>query len=310
MAKDRFESLDLNLLKVFMVLMQQKNMRKASTLLHVSQPAISQSLQKLRFHFDDPLFVKVSQGLKPTAFALELSHSITPHYDALKSAVNSRQEFDPRKIEHTLRIALVATVQTVLAGPLYRILREQAPNATLELLPWNLATFDEIRYDRILMGVSIEKEAHKEVYAHSLLPLEGQLIVRQDHPIKKTRIKPSELEGAEIAAFVTPGWNDNFSYAQQVMRRYGVHCDVAFKSEVLDTVLDVVSQSDLIMPHSNLFPIERFPHLRAIDVDIPLEKKQLTIQSYYHTKDRNSDVIQWLNNIVFELLNQQANKHS
>lgn len=58
MAKDLFHTLDLNLLKTFMVLMQERNMRKASQRLFVSQPAISQALQKLRNHFDDELFVK------------------------------------------------------------------------------------------------------------------------------------------------------------------------------------------------------------------------------------------------------------
>ncbi|WP_306301651.1 LysR family transcriptional regulator [Vibrio halioticoli] len=44
MAKDRFNTLDLNLLKTFLVLSQELNMRKASERLFVSQPAISQAL--------------------------------------------------------------------------------------------------------------------------------------------------------------------------------------------------------------------------------------------------------------------------
>lgn len=63
MAKDRFANLDLNLLRTFLVLFQELNMRKASVRLNVSQPAISQALQRLRHHFDDELFVKVRSGL-------------------------------------------------------------------------------------------------------------------------------------------------------------------------------------------------------------------------------------------------------
>ena len=69
MAKDLFHTLDLNLLKTFMILMQEKNMRKVSQRLFVSQPAISQALQKLRNHFDDELFVKFFLlGLIPNEF--------------------------------------------------------------------------------------------------------------------------------------------------------------------------------------------------------------------------------------------------
>lgn len=63
MKKDLHTSLDLNLLKIFLIIYQELNMRKASERLFVSQPAISQSLTKLRNHFDDELFVKVPKGL-------------------------------------------------------------------------------------------------------------------------------------------------------------------------------------------------------------------------------------------------------
>ncbi len=61
--------MDLNLLRTFLVLSQDLNTRKSSDRLFVSQPAISQALQKLRYHLNDDLFVKVPNGLKPTLFA-------------------------------------------------------------------------------------------------------------------------------------------------------------------------------------------------------------------------------------------------
>lgn len=284
-------------------------MRKASALLHVSQPAISQSLQKLRFHFADDLFVKVTHGLEPTPFALELSASITPHFDALKTAVNSHQQFDPSKIDHPIRIALVATVQTLLAGPLFRVMREQAPNATLELLPWGSQTFEEIKYGRTLLGVTVDKEAPRELYGNFLMPVTGRFIVRKDHPIAEAIVKPERLEGVELASFVTPGWNDHFSYAKEVLKGFGVNTHVSFRSEALDAVIDVVSQSDLVFAHSTLFPIERYPHLRFIDVDIPITRKQVDLHSYYHIKDRNNPIVSWLNSLILEMLKQQSDKH-
>ncbi|MGR5222554.1 LysR family transcriptional regulator [Vibrio parahaemolyticus] len=40
-AKNRFTNLDLNLLKVFKILFEEQNMRKAAERLFVSQPAVS-----------------------------------------------------------------------------------------------------------------------------------------------------------------------------------------------------------------------------------------------------------------------------
>ena len=68
MAKDLYTSLDLNLLRTFVILSQELNMRKASERLFVSQPAVSQALQKLRNHFNDDLFVKNAPWLKTDGF--------------------------------------------------------------------------------------------------------------------------------------------------------------------------------------------------------------------------------------------------
>ncbi|WP_242620358.1 LysR family transcriptional regulator [Shewanella maritima] len=70
-------------------------MRKATERLNVSQPAISQALQKLRFHFQDDLFVKVPQGLSSTPFADQLAQDIAPHLDGLATILNEKNTFEP-----------------------------------------------------------------------------------------------------------------------------------------------------------------------------------------------------------------------
>ncbi len=65
MPNDRFSQLDLNLLRTFMILYQEQNMRKAAHRLKVSQPAVSKALQRLREHFGNELFVKTPTGYNP-----------------------------------------------------------------------------------------------------------------------------------------------------------------------------------------------------------------------------------------------------
>ncbi|AJR08827.1 LysR family transcriptional regulator [Photobacterium gaetbulicola] len=69
----QLDNFDLNLLKVLVVLLQEKNTRKAAERLGISQPAVSRALVKIRSHFDDPLFIRQPRGLKltPKAQGLE-----------------------------------------------------------------------------------------------------------------------------------------------------------------------------------------------------------------------------------------------
>ena len=66
-------TLDLNFLKAFDVLMDEKNVSKAAERLAITQPAMSGILVRLRESFDDPLFVRVQRGVVPTNRALALA---------------------------------------------------------------------------------------------------------------------------------------------------------------------------------------------------------------------------------------------
>lgn len=311
MAKDLYSTLDLNLLRTFVVLMQEKNMRKASQRLFVSQPAISQSLQKLRNHFSDELFVKVSTGLEPTPFAESMAKAITPHLHGLEQSLNHTYQFDPALIEHKLRIALSPIVMICLSGPLFRLIREQAPHAELELVSWSNSTIDDIAKGEILLGVGYETLiSNKEVYQAKLLDLIGRIFVRNDHPLTKKIITPKELDGYEFASLISPGWNDNFSYTAQKLSDLGIEYKVGFRSELVMAIVDVIQHTDMYFPHSNLFPIEQFPSLRSIDLDVDGKPHVKPIYCHTHIKYRHTDITQWLFNLIQSVLKQQANKHS
>lgn len=73
-------TLDLNLLKAFDVLMDEKNVSKAAERLAITQPAMSGILVRLRESFDDPLFVRVQRGVVPTNRALALAQPIKQRF--------------------------------------------------------------------------------------------------------------------------------------------------------------------------------------------------------------------------------------
>ncbi|WP_047049863.1 LysR family transcriptional regulator [Vibrio mexicanus] len=305
MAKDLFYNLDLNLLRTFIVLAQELNMRKASERLHVSQPAISQSLQKLRNHFDDELFVKVRTGLEPTAMAECLVEAITPHIDGLAAALNDSQEFHPELIEQTIRISITSIVLSGISGLLYKKIREQAPNAKIELLTWTKSTLKEISKGQVQLGISYDAPHTKEVYSHPLTTISPKVIVRQNHPLAALdSISLKDVVDYDIAALMVPNWSDTESIAQRVLKESGFDVKVGVRSEMLLALIDIIQISDMYLPHSSLFPIHQFPSLKSIDVEVEQKYRSFNISSYHHTKDRNSSLIKWLNKLIRESLNE------
>ena len=62
-------TLDLNLVRIFDALMEDRNVRRAGLRLGVTQSAVSHALNRLRYHLNDELFVRTRAGMIPTVRA-------------------------------------------------------------------------------------------------------------------------------------------------------------------------------------------------------------------------------------------------
>jgi DNA-binding transcriptional LysR family regulator len=87
--------LDLNLLVVFNQLLQQRRVSKVAEHLGVSQPAVSNSLAKLRKLLGDELFLRTPQGMQPTPYADQLAESVSYALAMIHSGLNQRSSFEP-----------------------------------------------------------------------------------------------------------------------------------------------------------------------------------------------------------------------
>ncbi|GLK90393.1 LysR family transcriptional regulator [Pseudomonas turukhanskensis] len=77
-CEDTFDALDLNLLMVFLRIYKERSVTLAAKSLGVTQPAVSNSLAKLREKFGDPLFTRVGRGVSPTHAADKIAAELCP----------------------------------------------------------------------------------------------------------------------------------------------------------------------------------------------------------------------------------------
>lgn len=109
---------DLNLFVVFATIFQERSLTRAAEVLHVTQPAVSASLSRLRELFDDPLFVRCHQGVQPTNLAKTL---IKPIYDGLQTLEMTFQEaeqFNPATSTRTFNFSVGDLAEVLFLTPL------------------------------------------------------------------------------------------------------------------------------------------------------------------------------------------------
>lgn len=125
------DELDLHQLRVLDALFREHSLTRAAEALNTNQPALSKTLARLRRYLDDPLFIRVSLRMEPTAKALGLEAPIRALLDDLQLLRSERVPFDPRKSNRTFSFFIVDAGVIVLVPPIVKILLAQAPDVQL-----------------------------------------------------------------------------------------------------------------------------------------------------------------------------------
>ena len=118
---------DLNLLIVFDAVMREKHVTRAAKRIGMTQPAVSNALNRLRYIAKDDLFIRSPAGVVPTARALELSPPIRQAINLVENAFDPTT-FDPKSSNDVFNIAISNYTASILFPILAQLLEREAPN--------------------------------------------------------------------------------------------------------------------------------------------------------------------------------------
>lgn len=124
--------IDLNLLVILDALLGEQHVTRAAERLHLSQPAVSHALARLRDLLGDPLLVRAGSGLVPTARALELAAPLAETLAQVQSLL-APNTFDPASARRTFRLAMSDYGAAIILPGLIRTLRKEAPGIDLQI---------------------------------------------------------------------------------------------------------------------------------------------------------------------------------
>jgi DNA-binding transcriptional LysR family regulator len=140
---------DLNLLVYLDVLLREFNVTRAAEELGISQPAMSNSLRRLRDLFDDPLLVRTSDGMTPTDRALELQPLVRNVLAAAEIAVLPKTLFDAAASDRIFRIMASDYTEVTLLPQLLTRLRREAPGIRLDIMTPSDVSFHDVERGKV-----------------------------------------------------------------------------------------------------------------------------------------------------------------
>jgi DNA-binding transcriptional LysR family regulator len=186
-----FKTLDLNLLRVFDAVMEERSVLRASHKVALSQSAVSHSLARLREMLEDELFVRTASGMQPTTRALTMAPQVREALRSLEAAVEL-PTFDPAVSTKQFTLAANDFITMVLASSLLKILGGEAPSIDLTIKPvTRIDLAEQIDLGRIDVAIGVFSDPPNRFRTAFLFEYDDVLIVggkRKLEPLDKAKL--------------------------------------------------------------------------------------------------------------------------
>jgi DNA-binding transcriptional LysR family regulator len=200
--------LDLNLLRVFDAVMEERSVLRASQRICLSQSAVSHALARLREVLGDELFIRTPNGMQPTARALTMAPLVRQAWQSLETAVGA-PKFEPDKATRRFTIAVSDFVTIVMVPRLLSLLRQEAPLIDLVIRPDSTTDLAE-QIDLGHIDAAIGTFSHKATRFRSqaLFACDDVLIAKSSRHLGKLSL--AALSKLPIAAVSLHGEHNAF----------------------------------------------------------------------------------------------------
>ncbi|TGN41083.1 LysR family transcriptional regulator [Marinobacter confluentis] len=283
--------LDLNLLHVFDTIYREGSLTRAAKALHLTQPAVSHSLSRLREHFDDPLFSRQGNQMVPTPLARRFLESMRPGLTQIQSAVNQFHAFDPASQRKTYSLALRDILESTFLPQLMKRLEDypeleissqRIPRRDMETL---LAAGKLDFAVDVLLPVS-KQTAHERLRRDRLVVLARAHHPLTDGPLSMDRyleakhvLVSSRTEGPGIEDFE--------------LSRFGVQRQIRLRCQHYYAACRVVENSDLLLTMPETYAriiVERS------DIQIltpPADLPDIDVHLYWHKAYEREPALIW-----------------
>lgn len=284
--------IDLNLLVALEALLAERNVTRAARRLHLSQPALSAQLARLRGMFGDPLLLPTARGMVPTRRALELEEPLRRALEGVRGVVAAGASFDPAAARLTVSIAGSDYSQVALLLPLLRALAVEAPGITLAWRTLDAAALmAQMERGEIDLALMTPETAPERLRIRPLCQERYVAILRRDHPLA--------AEGLDLDRYcaldhvmVSPQGGGLVGPADAALAAHGRRRRVALSAPGFLVVPEIIAASDMVA----LVP-ERIARLQAGRLALfepPVPVPGFTIAMVWHDRGDAHPALRWL----------------
>lgn len=293
--------IDLNLFRVLDAIYSHGGVSAAARVLHLTQPAVTHALKRLRDQLGDPLFVRQGNRWLPTEKVRTMMPAVQTHLKGLHASAHAQPRFDPAQLDRELVVGFRDILESIALPSLLARLEQQAPQ--LRVVSCRVGADEverELAAGTVDLVVDRPLRASAQIARKRLLDETLVVVMRADHAYAK-QLSRSEYMGARHVAVsalgeanaldLLLGQNGMFRQVQLVSQHYFAACQIAAATHMLLTVPRSYANH-----LATLLPIAVRP--------LPIRLKAFPILAYWHASKNDDRAHAWFRQRVFEAITE------
>ncbi|WP_326534620.1 LysR family transcriptional regulator [Pseudorhodoferax sp.] len=291
---------DLNLLAALDALLATGSVTAAAERVHLSTPAMSHALARIREVFGDPILVRAGRAMVPTAHALALAEPVRQllaQAEALRAGADA-QDWPAQARRFVVRAPEGYAV--VFGAPALQALRVRMPRASLQLLPathQDALALREARID-VDIGMGLAEDAETEARVLSQQAMLGA--ARCGHPLLGARLTTRRWAAAQHVDVVPrPG---EPSALDAALARRGLRRTVDLAVPNAYAALIAAARSELLACVNARMARGMAEALGLQVFDIPLALPPTPVRMVWHRRHASDPAHAWLRQCLGEVL--------
>ncbi|WP_128381762.1 LysR family transcriptional regulator [Streptomyces cavernae] len=286
---------DLNLLTVLDALLEEGSVMGAADRLHLSSPAVSRTLGRLRAVTGDDILVRTGHSMTPTPYALAVREDVHRLVRQAHEVLSPTRELNLAELDRTFTIQCHDALATSLGPVLVGRIQEQAPGVQLRVLAEHSADTDDLRQGRVDMELGGDRPSLPEFRSETLGHDPLVVAMRPTHPcadgldLRSYAAQPHVLVSRR-GRLTAP--------IDDVLAAEGLRRRVVAAVATLAMALQIAGRSDVLVTSTEILSRPLIEVFGLIIRPLPVESLPAVINCNWHQRYDSDPAHAWLRDQV------------
>lgn len=285
----KLDRVDLNLFVIFDTIYTERNLTRSAEVLHVTQPAVSNALNRLRDVFQDELFIRQPRGMVPTPVAENSIGHVRQALTLLNFSLNEGAAFDPQRTEKTFSLSMNDLSEMLLLPRLVQNLKQRAPQICLRnFYVGREDLVKELTAGQVDLAIDVPLVNDPNLLHQPISKEEYVCVLRHGHPLLKKRLLLKDylaLEHVHVSSRRTGA-----GFVDLTLGKMGRQRQIAVRVQHYIAAPAIIAGTDMALT----VPKALAHHFELPCVALPFELDSLDWHMYWHKSADNDRANRWL----------------